>query len=751
MEIADWIEKMKKERDEAIEGLRKACGEASAEKLFVATLLQMSVGPASEMSEMTHGTVPIKSEALAFHLFPLFGVSEKDITPGHVYQALEASQTIIAADSLLIDSARELDSDDAAGALARQIERQARTVRGSAYQEQTAKEIVEVQGRFDSWFENKIGISPTRAQEALWKIYEHVNTFLDENIDTIREYALTLGEEWQRIKKIRPKNRSDEDNLFMSAFPKREYAVQFGWVQKMSELGFESYPVHLGSLGFSDDEAAGLEVLIGLTSANRADISDVVNVKQRPLYILDDKRVLFVDVANAMDALWDAFGKVARSDQGFHDGKYQTHKGKWLESKVVEYLSRVFPRDRIYSGLAYPDLGRGAGATTELDIAVAFGPFLILSEGKAKQFRLEGQLGDFGRLRTDIRVNVQDAFDQAKRAADYIEATARPEFIETSSGRTLTIDKQNLSKVFLMTVSLHQLSGLATTLAVFQDFGLFGASEYPFSISIADLEFVTEFTAHPDVFLHYIEKRLEVQKLPIDFNADELDFLGAYLDTRFAKPYFWEKEGDFNAVALNGFSAVFDDLMMFRRGLLGEKPQIGLSLPEGIQEVLTQLRAADDGHSLKLAFEILGLPKEVLRAISQLLYEMRKMDNLTWGNIRRHALLVQDVVIVGIVAEGVPAAELVRRSKEIAKIERYRRRQSRSLAIAVAPKNRTSVFEWIDYADAPWAYDAAIERLMAAEPARAAVTPAKLPGPNAVCFCGSGRKFKKCCSARLVR
>lgn len=191
--------------------------------------------------------------------------------------------------------------------------------------------------------------------------------------------------------------------------------------------------------------------------------------------------------------------------------------------------------------------------------------------------------------------------------------------------------------------------------------------------------------------------------------------------------------------------------MMFRRGILNEEPQIGLSLPEEIKEVLTQLRATDDGHSLKIAFEILGLPREVLRAISQLLNEMREMDNLTWGVIRRQALLVEDVVIVGTVAEGVPTAELVLRSKEIAKIERYKRQKSRSLAIAVAPKNRTSVFEYIDYADAPLTYDAAIERLIAAEPVRAAVTPAKLPGPNAICFCGSGRKFKKCCSARLAR
>ncbi|MBK6588008.1 MAG: hypothetical protein IPG22_06845 [Acidobacteria bacterium] len=102
-----------------------------------------------------------------------------------------------------------------------------------------------------------------------------------------------------------------------------------------------------------------------------------------------------------------------------------------------------------------------------------------------------------------------------------------------------------------MTVSLHQLAGLATTLAVFNDLGLFGGNEYPFSISIADLDFVTEFTQHPDVFLHYIEKRLEVQKLNVSILVDELDFLGAYLDTRFARPYFWEKHG-------TGFQRHFD-------------------------------------------------------------------------------------------------------------------------------------------------------------------------------------------------
>ncbi len=749
MDLTEWIQQMKTEAAEQVEKLEDLGRRVNAEKLFVTTLLTMSVAPASEMSEATHGTVPVKTEILAYQLYPFFGVSDEEISPIEVEICKAASDKILAANGLLVEAGSA--ADDPTASLARQIERQARIVRGSAYQEQTANEIIEVQGRFDGWFDAKVGISPTRAQEALWKIYEHGNAFIQSNIEAVFAEADKFEKEWRRVQKIKPDRRTAEEHRFASTLPKKEYAMHYGWVQKVSELGFAEYPVHLQNLGFTDAEVAGLEQLIGMTSANRAGLSDVVEVKQRPLYFLNDKRVLLVDIANAMDALWDAFESVARSDQAFHDSKYQVHKGKWLEGKSVEYLARLFPANSIYDGLSYPDLAKGAGSTTELDIAIAWGPFLILAEAKAKQFRLEGQLGDVGRLRTDIKKNVQDAFEQAKRAADYIDVTDVPEFTETKTGRKLRIDKSNLKKTYLMTVSLHQLAGLATTLAVFKDVGLFTGSEYPFSISIADLDFVTEFTKHPDVFLHYIEKRLEVQKIDVSILVDELDFLGAYLDTRFARPYFWEKHGtEFNAISIGGFSAVFDDLMVFRRGLTAAGPKITLDVPPEIAEILTALRNIDDDDSRKVGFDLLGLPAEVLRAISQLLREIRSSD-LNWGNIRRQALVVDDVVIVGTAAVGVPSAELVRRSKEIAGIEKYKRRAAKVFTLAVLPGNKDAVFEYVNYTEEPWVYDNHVEQLIAAEPPKAPVMPSRLPKRNDDCFCGSGRKFKKCCEGNLNR
>ena len=54
----------------------------SAERLFVAVTAYLSIAPVELISEVTHGTVSAKSELLAFHLFPFFGVSDvKDISP----------------------------------------------------------------------------------------------------------------------------------------------------------------------------------------------------------------------------------------------------------------------------------------------------------------------------------------------------------------------------------------------------------------------------------------------------------------------------------------------------------------------------------------------------------------------------------------------------------------------------------------------------------------------------------------------
>lgn len=672
---------LESKNSEYIQKLEEIAKTVSAEKLFTSVIMAMCLAPEGEMSETTHGTVPAKIEMLAYYLYPFFGLSDNEnVLPNQVWFCQEFLDHCLMTNAF--PDSTEIGKNPAEE-LASTIERQAKIVRGSAYPEQTAQEIIGMQGRFDNWFERNTGISPSRAQEVLFEIFNLHQKFPKTYMEQVYERGNELVEEWKRIKK----------------------AFGFGFTEARSNLGYSHYPIDLRSLpniapALSEIEIEGLINLIGMTIDKGKGLNEIIEVRQSPLYVLPDQRVIVVDLPNALDALWEAFDSVARTDNTFWDGKYAARKGDWLEDKTVEHLERIFPKSNIFKSLSYPDLSKAGKATAELDIAIEWGPFLLLIEAKAKQFRMESQLGDIGRLRTDIKKNVEDAFEQARRATDYIENTNSPEFIEKSTGRILKIDKSKIKRTFLLTISLHNLSGLATTLAVFQDIGLFRDSEYPFSVSIADLEFIAEFCDGPDVFLNYIERRLEVQKLDIAFWGDELDLLSAYLTTRLQKKRLWERDDEkFSAFILTGWSGVFDSWVWYKQGIISEKPDISLDIPQEIKEILELLRSKDDDQSKWIAFNLLSMSDTTLEAITGLVMQM-KSRQLKFGESLQGAMVVDEVLIVGIGGFGIPSNVLVERAKALTKLEKKQRRVSQAIGFAIFTNENTEPIRHIEFLEA---------------------------------------------------
>lgn len=693
-------ENLNSKNSENIQKLEEIAKTVRAEKLFVSVIVAMCLVREGEMSETTHGTVPAKIEMLAFYLYPFFGLSDNEnVLPNQVWFCQEFLDHCLTTQAFSIYDAPE---NSPADSLARIIEGQAKIVRGSAYPEQTAEEIIGTQSHFDSWFEKKVGISPTRAKQVFFEIFNLHQEFPKKYMEQVYERGYELVEEWKRIKKVRPKNRTNAENTFLSMFGRRDWAFGFGFTEARSNLGYDHYPTDLKSLSnitpaLTNTEIEGLINLIGMTVDKRKTLNEIIEVRQNPLYVLPDQRVVVVDPPNAMDALWEAFDSVARTDSSFWDGKYAARKGDWLEDKAIEHLEMIFPKSNIFKSLSYPDLTKTGKATAELDIAIEWGPFLLLIEAKAKQFRMESQLGDIGRLRTDIKKNVEDAFEQAKRAVDYIENTDSPEFVEKSTGRILKIDKSRIKKTFLLTVSLHNLAGLATTLAVFQDIGLFRDSDYPFSVSIADLEFIAEFCDCPDVFLNYIERRLEIQKLDIAFRGDELDLLSAYLSTRLQKQKLWGKDDEkFNAFILTGWSGVFDSWVWHKQGIISEKPEIFLDIPQEIKEILESLRSKTDDQSKWIAFNLLSMSDTILDTISGLIIHFRSRQ-LNWGDILQGSKIVDDILIVSIGGFGIPVNEMIQKMKTFAKAEKSRQKVKKVLGFAILANQKLRPFEHIEF------------------------------------------------------
>ncbi|MFC2022957.1 hypothetical protein ACFLTL_02235 [Chloroflexota bacterium] len=469
--IVQMRKKGETESLDTIAKLEELLASVNAERLFVAVVANVSFGPEGSISEATHGDVPAKVETLAFHAYPFFGKSiNQEITPWHINECIGYLDKILALRLMIPRLPEDSAEQDAIDHIVASVRSHAEIVRGSAYPEQTTNEIISIQGHFDNWFAERVGIKPTRAQAILWSIIRIHEEVINSVMPDIRKQALSAGEYWQQIKSKPPGNRKPIEPKLVELVQDKQSADVFELVSILSAIAPEVMPINLKDIKDIKprpilEEWEGLISLIGLTKETRLPMSETVDVRRRPLFVLPDDRVILVDISNALDVLWESYEQLAKTEEVFHSGRYRKVKTKWLEQKIVECLLTFFPPQSIYQNLAYPDPDKNDGSTAELDVAVYWDPFLILVEAKAKQFRLESQLGDVGRLRSDIKNNVEDAFDQAKRAANYIYKTPNPEFTEVSSGRRLRFSVDKIRRIYLLTVSQHLLAGLATRLS----------------------------------------------------------------------------------------------------------------------------------------------------------------------------------------------------------------------------------------------------------------------------------------------
>lgn len=684
--LSTVIHKANQEVQEAQTTIEQAAMECAPDAIFSACFVLLATGPAEEITEVTHGDVPAKLEQLAYHLWRCPTPGTKIPTVQCIKQVLTALDKLHKG-SLITNLDQEGSPDDSLDSLLFSLSVNARGVRGSAYPEQTSQEIREIAGRFDNWFEANLGAPATDLVDLLWTIgkaeEERLNQWLP---DVLQEVSKTAN---------------DKNDFF---------------IDRVASGAQRAIPTCKDDCHMPDGTKPSeklwniLVEVLGLTQAIARNSASPLIARQRPLFVLSNGRVILADISNALDRLWDALETRVRQDQAFYDQRFQRHKSRWLEDKAAKFLARVFSKSNVYRRLSYPDPDKlEQEATTELDLAIRWGPFLVLGEAKAKQFRFEGQLGDVGRLRTDIKANVEDAFEESRRAWRYLMSVEEAVFEEQGTGRELRVRSTDLQRIYLLTVSLHHLATTATQLTSLQSLGLFRDKDYPWAICLADLDIISQFTKGPDVFLHYIERRLEVQRSDIAFHADELDFFGAYLQTRLHSDRF-SLEGRPNFVSLIGFSTQFDEWIQYQRGDRTEAPIIQLEIPGAIHEVLAELRTRPGDDSKWIAFALLDLSDEQLEAIAQLLSDAREQEP-PQGRFRSAAITLGDTVFSITITVNLLPDELEKRTAYRVLAEKYWRKVPRAIGFGIHLRESERPFHCCIWADFPWEPDPKMEAL----------------------------------------
>lgn len=760
-QFSEFIAAAANDGSQALSTLEELADLVGAEQLFVHLFFwSLAKGTLGSTAE---NLGPVEIETAAYYLSPKFQIRNATcLNPFYANKALTAVDMLRSARmrNLAYESLSAANPPNEWESIRELVRSESSMVRGSAYPEQTAIEINEIQGKFDSWFEKRVGINPTRSVSLVWNITQTIEGRINSLIPTLVAWGERLRSFWKKIRNNPRLQLTKEERALFDILPSGKAAAVFGCELELCRIGHRDLPVSIEDIKIEPPithaEWKAFQTLIGCSATTRPNIDSPLYMSRRPLIVFSDGRVLLGDPSNALDQIWAAFDEAVRADQVFYDKSYQPTRAKWLEEKTASSISRVFPVNHIYRELSYPDPEKPPGSTAELDIAVYWDPFLVLIEAKASQFRFESQMGDIGRLRTDLKKNVEDAFNQARRAVKYLESQPISIFTEPRTGRILQIDRSRLQRIYLMTVSQHHLGSLATRLATLHSLNLFLERQYPWALSIGDLDVITQFCEGPDVFLHYAEKRLALQRENIKILGDEMEFFGAYLKSRLQLDEIVPASGSLpnntpNFIWLSGFQESLDKALLYQSGHISTPSKVNLDIPQEIREILGELRVRQcDPEARWIAFTLLTLSNQALHAIAEMFREgrtTRPEPNM----LRRVAHTLEDTVFVVVVSKDVSVQRLRSGTEQRVLIEKYRRRLPRGIGFGIHLQEESRPFHCAIWADFPWIYDQGWEDMLNVEPPPIPVPGTKMPGRNKPCFCGSSKKFKKCCEPKLAR
>jgi hypothetical protein len=723
---------------QAVATLQRLASDVDGGALLAAVAAHLMIVPTETYSETTHGDVILRMELLAYHLYPHFR------STGCRAPTAEDVTTCDAAVDVLFSLPADIDSDGVGGII-RDIRVQAEVIRGSAFPDQLAAMIREVQGTRDAWFARRRSIGPRRAVEIVEEI-------LRAHIDASQEMWLAAS------------SHADANLERYGAKPPRPRwagvtnTVGTDWTHAYSEhltaIAPGRLPIAAADLVLDPPldvhEWDALVGMIGLTPSTRADIVRPPDMRRRPLFVLPDGRVILCDVANSLDNLWEAFETEARGDQKFYQ-QYQANRAAYLERETLRALLRLFPASSVYSGVTYPDPDGGPGTTAELDILVVWEPFLVLVEAKGGQFRLDGRLSGGGRLRSDLKATVGNAADQLDRVSRYVRSTDRPTFREARTGRTCSFHTSRMRRTYALAVTQQEL-GIGARVSELRDLGLFREALPPVTMAAFSLDTITRFCSGPVVFLHYLERRVAIQRgPPAVVVPDELNLFGAYLDDRLRLLDELSAAAGSEPVtfAWTAMSERFDDEASHRMWGSPEGAPIQLDLPPGISELLADLRTNQDVGARRIAFELLDLPRRELLAVASSLHGLRNTPRPQAGVLRTAIEMEGETLIVLVGAVDLSPESLRHALAQRALRHHYRQGSARVIGLGVdlrSPRNSVTATLWCgERLVSDPDLDLHAQEITPVQPACGW----RPPGRNAPCWCGSGRKYKRCCLPRL--
>ncbi len=486
-------------------------------------------------------------------------------------------------------------------------------VRGDAYPHQFYAFAQELYGPHDDWFRQHYGFTIAEGinlAQALGQYYEErFNRSLEQSRDDARAKAAELIASNEATED----QRSDLERKIFCAlhFGEAEGLLGFtsGEISQYSGVPIETCQLFLNRMS-QEFGHRNPRFPASFTEPTTA-AWDYNTLNERPIVRRGNKHWLFVPPLLRSSLLNTFYFDIIRDDD--YGPTFNAARGTYLEATTAKCLNRIFPPGMTLLNPFYPNGEEMA------DVMVLHDHKILLFQCKFKPLTHRARTGaDFDALRTDLRGAIADSFQQGIRARDYLRANRQAQFV--FQGKTFVIDMDQINEIYLVGITSMPFQNLAARFANTNGaLGLFSENEYPWSLSLGCLDVLTQVLSTPGHFIHYAQRRRQVEATPFRVQADEMDYLGFYLSH--GMRFDLEDFAGMNDVALSGFSNDVDRWVHETFELNHQVEPPSSPMPNGFSDFLRDAERTqnDDRTDCAIALLDLGSParKRFMEMVTQ--------------------------------------------------------------------------------------------------------------------------------------
>ncbi|WP_283178143.1 SEC-C metal-binding domain-containing protein [Gemmobacter sp. 24YEA27] len=462
-----------------------------------------------------------------------------------------------------------------------------------------------------------------------------------------------------------------------------------------------------------------------------------------PIIALPDGCYIALQTYGIVESLYDSPFYWMISDKSYR-AEASTHRGAFTEQFVAKRLCSVFGEQNVHCNI---NIESAAGRVSEMDVLVVFGDRAVIVQCKSKKMTLESRKGNDQTLRDDFQKAVQDAYDQGLLCA---RALRRPEldFVK-EDGAKLNIPE--LRNIYILCAVSDHYPVLTIQARHFLEYEEDSVIHAPLVADVFLIDVLTEMLASPLRLLSYIDRRVGYAERV--HGTNELAILGYHLSQN-----LWFEDKTSIAMVADECSLDLDTAMTVRREGIP-----GTAIPKGIltkftgthvARIIEKIEHEAQPDLIDLGFLLLDIDSDT---VTQLDNGIKDVAQRTRFDGRPHDFTLGfDSGDAGLTihCSRALAGEAIEALAAHCRRRKYVHRADNWFGLLVRETDGLPKFSLATHF--PWRRDNRMDALTrgmvlngnsgAARP----VSTSRMPdgskiGRNDPCFCGSGKKFKKCC------